>query len=85
MVVSPPGSPDPTMKSRPQSMMYPSSPVSDMTSKSRPQSFMYKQGHGVRRSGSRMSASSKHGGSRGSDEDAKTSVKVGEWREEDLK
>lgn len=75
-MVSPPGSPEVVRKSRPQSMMY-SSVSAETTTKSRPQSMMFKP---APRSGSRMSVSSKHGGSRGSDEDAKTSVRVGKYR-----
>lgn len=46
----------------------------DASQKSRPQSMGFRPA----RSQSRMSASSRHGDSKASDEDGKTSVKVGE-------
>ncbi|KIY03850.1 uncharacterized protein Z520_00541 [Fonsecaea multimorphosa CBS 102226] len=70
MVSSPPASPDGARQMRPQSMYSASSP--DPLQKNRPQSMAGRPP----RSNSRMSQSSNHIGSRASDEDAKTSVKV---------
>ncbi|KIW90712.1 uncharacterized protein Z519_08495 [Cladophialophora bantiana CBS 173.52] len=70
MVSSPPASPDGARQMRPQSMYTASSP--DAFQKNRPQSTVPRPP----RSNSRMSQSSNHIGSRASDEDAKTSVKV---------
>ncbi|EXJ76719.1 uncharacterized protein A1O5_01227 [Cladophialophora psammophila CBS 110553] len=70
MVSSPPASPDGARQMRPQSMYTASSP--DPFQKNRPQSTAPRPP----RSNSRMSQSSNHIGSRASDEDAKTSVKV---------
>jgi hypothetical protein len=72
MMVSPPASPDGAAKSRPQSMMAQSSP--EAVKRPRPQSMMYRPST----SNSRPSISSKHeNGSRTSDDDGRTSVKVG--------
>jgi hypothetical protein len=72
MMVSPPASPDGAARSRPQSMMAQSSP--EAVKRPRPQSMMYR--HST--SNSRPSVSSRHeNGSRTSDDDGRTSVKVG--------
>ncbi|KAL6249397.1 hypothetical protein RBB50_003250 [Rhinocladiella similis] len=71
MISSPPGSPEAARQVRAQSMY--SVPSPDPTQKQRPQSMI---GRPPPRSNSRMSQSSNHVGSRASDEDAKTSVKV---------
>ncbi|RVX75101.1 hypothetical protein B0A52_01378 [Exophiala mesophila] len=71
MISSPPGSPDGTRQIRPQSMYTVPSP--DASQSRRPQSMVTRP---PPRSHSRMSQSSRHGGSRASDEDAKTAVKV---------
>lgn len=71
-MVSPPASPDGAAKSRPQSMMAQSSP--EAVKRPRPQSMMYRPST----SNSRPSVSSRHeNGSRTSDDDGRTSVKVG--------
>ncbi|KAH0844372.1 hypothetical protein AYO21_00840 [Fonsecaea monophora] len=70
MVSSPPASPDGARQIRPQSIYSASSP--DPFQKNRPQSMSGRPP----RSHSRMSQSSNHIGSRTSDEDVKTSVKV---------
>lgn len=72
MMVSPPASPDGAARSRPQSMMAQSSP--EAVKRPRPQSMMYRPSTSNRR----PSISSKHeNGSRTSDDDGRTSVKVG--------
>ena len=71
-MVSPPASPDGAAKSRPQSLMAQSSP--EAVKRPRPQSMMYRPST----SNSRPSISSRHeNGSRASDDDGRTSVKVG--------
>ncbi|KAJ9501201.1 hypothetical protein H2202_002995 [Exophiala xenobiotica] len=71
MISSPPGSPEAARQVRAHSMY--SAPSPDPVQKQRPQSMI---GRPPPRSNSRMSQSSNHVGSRASDEDAKTSVKV---------
>jgi len=76
MVSSQPGSPDGLRQVRPQSMY--AAPSPEAVQKQRPQSMAGRPARSPSRmSQSRMSQSSKHCGSRASDEDGKTSVKVG--------
>ncbi|KAI1611011.1 hypothetical protein EDD36DRAFT_309744 [Exophiala viscosa] len=71
MISSPPASPEAARQGRAQSMY--SAPSPDPVQKQRPQSML---GRPPPRSNSRMSQTSNHIGSRASDEDGKTSVKV---------